>query len=82
MGKEKSRAIAVVGLGYVGLPIAVAFGKQGPVVGFDINKAKIEELRRGIDRTGEVSHSDLKASQDLRASYCCGIWQTRPGGRL
>ena len=63
MGKEKSRAIAVVGLGYVGLPIAVAFGKQGPVVGFDINKAKIEELRRGIDRTGEVSHSDLKASQ-------------------
>ena len=61
--RSKSRAIAVVGLGYVGLPIAVAFGKQGPVVGFDINKAKIEELRRGIDRTGEVSHSDLKASQ-------------------
>ena len=63
MGKEHGRSIAVVGLGYVGLPIAVAFGKQGPVVGFDINKTKIEELRRGIDRTGEVSHSDLKASQ-------------------
>ncbi|ULA65141.1 MAG: Protein CapL [Nitrospira sp.] len=63
MGKERIRSIAVVGLGYVGLPIAVAFGKQGPVVGFDINKAKIEELRRGVDRTGEVSTADLKASQ-------------------
>jgi len=63
MGKEQTRSIAVVGLGYVGLPIAVAFGKQGPVVGFDINKAKIAELRRGVDRTGEVSSADLKASQ-------------------
>ncbi|SPP66122.1 nucleotide sugar dehydrogenase [Nitrospira lenta] len=63
MGKERTRSIAVVGLGYVGLPIAVAFGKQGPVVGFDINKAKIDELRRGVDRTGEVSSADLKASQ-------------------
>lgn len=63
MGKEQARSIAVVGLGYVGLPIAVAFGKQGPVVGFDINKAKIAELRGGVDRTGEVSSADLKASQ-------------------
>lgn len=63
MGKEQARSIAVVGLGYVGLPIAVAFGKQGPVVGFDINKAKITELRGGVDRTGEVSSADLKASQ-------------------
>ncbi len=63
MSKTNKRSIAVVGLGYVGLPIAVAFGKQGPVVGFDINKAKIAELRRGVDRTGEVSSADLKASQ-------------------
>lgn len=63
MGNDQTRSIAVVGLGYVGLPIAVAFGKQGPVVGFDINKAKIAELRRGVDRTGEVSSADLKASQ-------------------
>ncbi len=63
MGKEQVRSIAVVGLGYVGLPIAVAFGKQGPVVGFDINKTKIAELRCGVDRTGEVSTADLKASQ-------------------
>mgnify|MGYP001565628473 FL=1 len=63
MSKVGMRSIAVVGLGYVGLPIAVAFGKQGPVVGFDINKTKIDELRRGVDRTGEVSTADLKASQ-------------------
>ena len=55
--------IAVVGLGYVGLPVAVAFGKNGPVIGFDINKAKIEELRRGEDRTGEVSKEDLQRAQ-------------------
>ncbi len=53
------RRIAVVGLGYVGLPVAVAFGKRGPIIGFDINKTKIEELSRGEDRTGEVSAADL-----------------------
>lgn len=63
MSKAGKRSIAVVGLGYVGLPIAVAFGKYGPVVGFDINKSKIDELRRGIDRTGEVSLTDLKSAQ-------------------
>jgi UDP-N-acetyl-D-glucosamine/UDP-N-acetyl-D-galactosamine dehydrogenase len=63
MERGKARSVAVVGLGYVGLPIAVAFGKQAPVIGFDINRTKIEELRRGIDRTGEVSTSDLKAAQ-------------------
>ena len=55
--------IAVVGLGYVGLPVAVAFGKRGPVIGFDINKAKIEELRGGEDRTGEVANADLQRAQ-------------------
>ena len=55
--------IAVVGLGYVGLPVAVAFGKLGPVIGFDVNKAKIEALRRGEDRTGEVSKADLLRAQ-------------------
>lgn len=58
-----ARQVAVVGLGYVGLPIAVAFGKHGPVIGFDVNKAKIDELRRGIDRTREVSSADLHASR-------------------
>jgi len=61
--KESERQVAVVGLGYVGLPIAVAFGKRGRVIGFDINKTKIDELLRGFDRTGEVSAADLKACQ-------------------
>lgn len=63
MTKRQTRSIAVVGLGYVGLPIAIAFGKIGPVVGFDINKRKIEELQKGIDRTGEVSNEDLGIAQ-------------------
>ena len=58
----KERKVAIVGLGYVGLPIAVAFGKRHPTIGFDINKAKIEELRKGFDRTGEVLAADLQSS--------------------
>ena len=63
MSQDTTRRIAVVGLGYVGLPIAVAFGKLVPVVGFDIDEEKVGELRRGIDRTGEVSAADLRAAQ-------------------
>lgn len=63
MGVDLSRRIAVVGLGYVGLPVAVAFGKKGPVIGFDINKRKIEELQNGVDRTGEISEEDLRRAQ-------------------
>jgi len=63
MGQSNTRSIAIVGLGYVGLPIAVAFGKRTPVIGFDTNTTKIEELRKGIDRTGEVSEQDLTSSQ-------------------
>ena len=46
--------IAVIGLGYVGLPLAVEFGKKLPVVGFDINVKRIDELRSGEDHTLEV----------------------------
>ena len=60
--KAKRRS-AVVGLGYVGILVAAAFGRIGPVVGFDVNKAKIEELRRGEDRTGEVSKADLRKAK-------------------
>ncbi len=56
------RKIAVVGLGYVGLPVAVAFGKQQEVVGFDINETRINELKNGYDRTNEVNDEDLKKS--------------------
>ena len=58
-----NRSIAVVGLGYVGLPLAVAFGKKAPVIGFDISRKRIEELRRREDRTHELSAADLAESQ-------------------
>ncbi|HEX6947998.1 MAG TPA: nucleotide sugar dehydrogenase, partial [Nitrospira sp.] len=61
----KERRVAVVGLGYVGLPIAVAFGKYAQTIGFDINQSKIDELQKGFDRTGEVSTADLTSSQVL-----------------
>ncbi|OYT90019.1 MAG: hypothetical protein CFE46_04505 [Burkholderiales bacterium PBB6] len=59
------RKVAVVGLGYVGLPVAVAFGRHAPIVGFDINAARIAELRAGHDRTDEVSTEDLARVQVL-----------------
>jgi len=56
------RKIAVVGLGYVGLPVAVAFGKSHRVVGFDVKLRRIAELREGIDITGEVDAVELAAA--------------------
>lgn len=58
------RIISVVGLGYVGLPVAIAFGKVRQTVGFDINALRIEELKNNHDRTGEVTAEDL-ASADI-----------------
>ncbi len=60
-----SRRIAVIGLGYVGLPLAVAFGKLASVVGFDINPDRIDALRAGHDSTQEVEPDDLKAATGL-----------------
>ena len=57
--------IAVIGLGYVGLPLAVEFGKKYPVLGFDINKKRVEELGNGYDRTQEVEPEALKTSPNL-----------------
>ncbi len=57
-----SRKISVVGLGYVGLPVAVAFGKAGKTIGYDINQIRIEELRHGYDHTGEVTAEELIAT--------------------
>ncbi|MFD0952280.1 nucleotide sugar dehydrogenase [Virgibacillus natechei] len=56
------RKIAVVGLGYVGLPVAVEFGKEQEVIGFDINQNRIDGLNNGIDITNEVTEEDLKAT--------------------
>ena len=58
-------AIAIIGLGYVGLPLAVEFGKKRPVIGFDINVARIDALRAGVDTTLEVSSAELAASVQL-----------------
>lgn len=57
--------IAVVGLGYVGLPLAVEFGKKFRTIGFDLSVEKIESYKRFIDPTGEVSNEDLKAATML-----------------
>src|SRR5699024_8356040 len=54
-----NRRIAVVGLGYVGLPVAVSFGKHHEVIGFDISEQRIKELKEGYDRTNEVNNEQL-----------------------
>ena len=84
--------LAVIGLGYVGLPLAVEFGKKRTVVGFDINQKRISELNSGVDHTLEVSALELKEANqliftdelaDLRASnrrqhwsHTCFCWFT------
>ena len=60
--------IAVIGLGYVGLPLAVEFGKKVPVVGFDIYQKRIDELKNGEDHTLEVSPEELKQANQLNYS--------------
>lgn len=74
------KKIAVIGLGYVGLPLAVAFGEHRPVVGFDINRKRVSELKQGDDATREVSREELaKASQlsftdDLNGIADCSVY--------
>lgn len=60
--------IAVVGLGYVGLPLAVEFGKKIETIGYDLSEAKISSYKKHCDPTGEVSREDLKAATRLRVS--------------
>ena len=62
----ESAPIAVVGLGYVGLPLAVAFGKRRPVIGFDINPQRIAQLQAGHDATQETTPEQLAAATQLR----------------
>jgi UDP-N-acetyl-D-glucosamine/UDP-N-acetyl-D-galactosamine dehydrogenase len=61
----KNITVSVVGLGYVGLPVAVAFGRSKLTIGFDINKTRIEELKKGHDRTNEVTDADLNKTNIL-----------------
>ncbi len=62
----EDKKIAVIGLGYVGLPLAIEFGKIRKTFGFDINEKRIEELKDGFDSTLEVSKEDFKKSLNLR----------------
>ena len=55
-----NKKIALIGLGYVGLPLAVEFGKKRVVVGFDINQSRINDLENGIDSTLETTSEELK----------------------
>jgi len=62
----ETTTVAVVGLGYVGLPLAVEFGKQYSTIGFDLSTAKVAAYRKGVDPTGEVSTDELRAATGLR----------------
>ena len=62
---NKTLKVAVVGLGYVGLPLAVEFGKKFDTIGFDVKKSRLDMLRRGEDTTLETSPEDLKAAKFL-----------------
>ncbi|RVA26315.1 nucleotide sugar dehydrogenase, partial [Mesorhizobium sp. M7A.F.Ca.CA.004.11.2.1] len=75
-----SRKIAIIGLGYVGLPLAVAFGAGRDVVGFDIDQSRVDALRRGDDHTLEASSDEISAASrltfttDKAALRDCGIF--------
>jgi UDP-N-acetyl-D-galactosamine dehydrogenase len=62
---KPDEVIAVVGLGYVGLPLAVEFGKIGPTIGFDLSVAKVESYKKFVDPAGEVSTEQLRAARHL-----------------
>ena len=64
--------VAVVGLGYVGLPLAVEFGKKYPTVGFDVSEKKIAAYRNFLDPTGEVSQAEFKVASRLRVTTHAG----------
>ena len=65
-GAADAPRIAVIGLGYVGLPLAVAFGARQPTLGFDIDHARVEELQRGHDHTLEMEPHELAAARHAR----------------
>ncbi|MDR2604153.1 MAG: nucleotide sugar dehydrogenase [Desulfovibrio sp.] len=74
---DRRESIAVVGLGYVGLPLSVALSARFSVTGFDLSEKRIDELRRGLDRTGEVSPAALAASGPVFSSSPADIGAAR-----
>ena len=65
IGSNKDLKLAIIGLGYVGLPLALEFAKKRSVVGFDINKERIKELNSGIDKNLEFTKKELQDSKQL-----------------
>jgi len=61
----KNKKIGIIGLGYVGLPLAVEFGKKRDVIGFDINVSRVDELKNGIDSTFEILNDELQEAVNL-----------------
>ena len=59
---DKKYPLAVIGLGYVGLPIALAFAKKIKVIGFDINQKRVDMMKKGIDPSNELSKKDFAGS--------------------
>lgn len=68
MNEKNNIYIAIIGLGYVGLPLAVEFGKKFKVLGFDINALRIKELNEGHDRTMESNMNEIRSAKNLRFS--------------
>ena len=72
----QDKKITIIGLGYVGLPLAVAFAEKYKVIGFDINQHRVDELNSGHDETLEISDSELKSVLDLSNSKKIGLHLT------
>lgn len=75
----KDKIIAVVGLGYVGMPLLNAFSKKYKTIGYDINQKRVEELKSGVDRTLELNNSQLKEmdtfyTTDINDLKCANIF--------
>ena len=63
---NKNIKLSIIGLGYVGLPLAVEFGKKRPVICYDLNKKRIDELKKANDKNHEVTKTDLLNNKNLK----------------
>ena len=73
--KMNKNKLAVIGLGYVGLPLAAEFAKQYAVTGYDINPQRVQDIQSGYDETLEVNHQQLKQvlKNNLNGVYPCTV---------
>ena len=74
--------IAVIGLGYVGLPLAVEFAKKNFVIGFDVNKIRIDNLNKGVDETGEIDSRSLDSVLNYNSNQQAGLFLTNDVNEL